>query len=150
MQALGVDWPGWGVVPWVLLPLLAPLVIAQAPLNQRVLVVYNAEMPQSKQIAAYYMSKRAIPERNRCKVDVSSPDQLNQDEFDSSLKRPIRKCIERAGKNKILYIVFSYKTPWLLEIGPQTYALDQFIADIWDEYLPERAATRRRFSLILV
>jgi uncharacterized protein (TIGR03790 family) len=44
------------------------------------------------------------------------------------------------GKGHILYIVFSYKTPWLLEIGPQTYALDQFIADIWDEYLPERPA----------
>jgi hypothetical protein len=61
MQARRLDWQGWGVVAWALLPLLAPLVIAQAPLNERVLVVYNAEMPQSKQIAAYYMSKRAIP-----------------------------------------------------------------------------------------
>jgi uncharacterized protein (TIGR03790 family) len=140
MQARALDWQGWGVLPWALLLLLAPVVTAQAPPNGRVLVVYNAEVPQSKQIAAYYMSKRAIPEKNRCKVDVSSTDQLEQDEFDSSVKRPIRKCLESAGKNKILYIVFSYKTPWLLEIGRQTYALDQFIADIWDEYLPERAA----------
>jgi uncharacterized protein (TIGR03790 family) len=140
MQARGLDSQGWGVLPWALLLLLAPLARAQTPLNERVLVVYNAEVPQSKQIAAYYMSKRAIPERNRCKLDLSSNDQLKQDEFDSSVKRPIRKCLEKAGKDNILYIVFCYKTPWLLEIGPQTYALDQFIADIWDEYLPARAA----------
>jgi len=113
---------------------------AQAPLNERVLVVYNANERDSRDVASYYMAKRAIPAANKCKIDVSSTDEIKQDEFDSNVKRPVRKCLEQIGKDNILYIVFSYKTPWLLEVGPQTYALDQFTADIWDGVLPERPA----------
>ncbi len=118
----------------------ASLACAQVPLNQRVLVVYNANERDSKDVASYYMAKRAIPPANKCRIAVSSADQIKQDEFDSSVRRPVRKCLDQLGKDNILYIVFSYKTPWLLEVGPQTYALDQFVADIWDEFLPERPA----------
>jgi uncharacterized protein (TIGR03790 family) len=117
---------------------------AQAPLNERVLVVYNGGAPESKAVASHYMAARAIPPGNLCKVNVSSADQIKQAEYDESVKRPIQACLDRAGKDKILYIVFSYKTPWLLEMPPpqETYALDQFIADAWDEYLPERSANQ--------
>lgn len=127
-----------------LLAVLALAARAQTPLNERVLVVYNADAPESKQVASYYMSKRAIPADNVCKISVSSNDQIKQAEYDANVKRPLQKCLEKAGKDKILYIVFSYRTPWLLEFPPpqETYALDQFIADIWDEYLPERAANQ--------
>src|ERR1700719_291011 len=99
--------------------LLVPLAYAQIALNERVLVIYNANAPESKQVASYYMAKRSIPESNRCKIDVSSTDQIKQDEFDSSVKRPIQKCLDHIGKDKILYIMLSFKTPWLLEMGPQ-------------------------------
>jgi uncharacterized protein (TIGR03790 family) len=112
----------------------------QGALNERVLVVYNPSLAESKEVAFYYLGKRAIPRSNTCEIRTSSTDQIKQDEYDSSVKAPIRKCLERVGKDKILYVVFSYKTPWLLEMGPQTYALDQFVADVWDEYLPERPA----------
>ncbi|MBV9759736.1 MAG: TIGR03790 family protein [Acidobacteriaceae bacterium] len=117
---------------------------AQAPPAERVLVVYNAGAPESKAVASYYAAKRNIPAANLCKIEVSSPDQINQAEYDRAVKGPVQKCLDRAGKDKILYIVFSYKTPWLLEMPPpqETYALDQFIADPWDEYLPERAANQ--------
>jgi uncharacterized protein (TIGR03790 family) len=116
---------------------------AQTPLSERVLVVYNADVSDSKQVARYYMSKRAIPASNLCKISVSSTDQIKQAEYDSSVKRPIQKCLELAGRDKILYIVFSYRTPWLLEFSAtDTEALDQFAADIWDEYVPERAANQ--------
>jgi uncharacterized protein (TIGR03790 family) len=117
---------------------------AQTPLNERVLVVYNADAAESKQVAAYYMSKRAIPASNLCKISVSSTDQIKKAEYEANAKEPIQKCLEQIGRDKILYIVFSYKTPWLLEFpAPQeTYALDQFIADPWDEYVPERPANQ--------
>jgi uncharacterized protein (TIGR03790 family) len=86
------------------------------------------------------MAKRGIPGGNLCKILVSSSDSLGQDEFESSVKQPIRKCLDTAGRDKILYIVFSYNTPFDLQLNGQTYALDQFIADIWDEYLPFRPA----------
>jgi uncharacterized protein (TIGR03790 family) len=109
-------------------------------LNDRVLVVYNSEGAESKDVARYYMSKRSIPAANLCKISTSSNDQIKQDEYDSNVKRPIQKCLDSVGKDKILYIVFSFHTPWLLEFTNGTYALDQFIADPWDELLPERAA----------
>jgi uncharacterized protein (TIGR03790 family) len=113
---------------------------AQVSLNDRVLVVYNPTLRDSKDVALYYLAKRGIPKSHTCEIEPSSTDQIKQGEYDSAVKAPIRKCLERIGKDKILYIVFSYQTPWLLEMGAQTNALDQFIADIWDEYLPERAA----------
>jgi uncharacterized protein (TIGR03790 family) len=123
------------------LPLIAAEAQAQNSLSDRVLVIYDPIQAESEEVADYYVAKRGIPKTNTCKIEPSSTDQIKQDEFDSRVKPSIRKCLERIGKNKILYIVFSYKTPWLLEMGPQTNALDQFVADIWDEYLPERAAT---------
>lgn len=126
----------------VLLLFAAPLLRAQTALNSRVLVVYNADVRESKQVAEYYLAKRSIPENHLCKIDTSSPDELKQDEYDSSVKQPIRKCLDRLGKGTILYIVLSYGTPFLLDVGSQVNALDQFIADVWDEYLPERTATQ--------
>lgn len=115
---------------------------AQASVNDRVLVVYNAAVRESKQVAAYYIAKRSIPASHLCKIDVSSAEQVNKDEFDASVKRPIQKCLNRLGKDTILYIVFSYQTPFRVDLGSQTNALDQFVADVWDEYLPERTAAQ--------
>lgn len=123
------------------LALLAALCLkAQSSLSDRVLVVYDPGQRESKDVAFYYLAKRGIPKTNTCEIKPSSTDQIKQDEFDHSVKPAIRKCLERVGKDKILYIVFTYKTPWLLESHSQTNALDQFVADIWDEYLPERPA----------
>lgn len=119
--------------------LLALSLHAQSSLADRVLVVYNATQSDSRQVAQYYIAKRGIPKTNVCEIKPSTTEQIKQDEFDSSIKPAIRKCLDRVGKDKILYVVFSYQTPWLLEMPTQTNALDQFVADIWDEYLPERA-----------
>ncbi len=109
--------------------------------NNRVLVVYNAGVRESREVANYYIEKRSIPPRNVCAIHVSSAENIEPKEFESHVKEPVRKCLEEAGKDKILYIVFSYQTPFALTINGQNYALDQFAADIWDEYLPARPAT---------
>lgn len=111
----------------------------QTPLNERVLVVYSSGGPESLAVAKHYMAERKIPESNRCKITVSSDDAINQDEFEKRVKLPVRKCLETVGKQKILYIVFSYRTPYLLRIGNRSYSLDQFVADIWDQYSLSRA-----------
>ena len=109
----------------------------QTPLNERVLVIYNSSGSDSLAVAKYYMAQRKIPESNRCRISANS-EAINQDEFESRVKTPVRKCLEAAGKQKILYIVFSYQTPYLLTLRGASYALDQFVADIWDEYSPSR------------
>ncbi|MGH9654037.1 MAG: TIGR03790 family protein, partial [Bryobacteraceae bacterium] len=109
-------------------------------LSDRVLVVYNAHAHGSRKVAKYYMAKRDIPAGNICKIGVSSPESIDAKEFESRVKRPIRKCLDKIGRDKILYIVFSYGSPFDLQLGGHKYALDQFVADIWDEYLPFRPA----------
>ncbi len=107
---------------------------AQTPLNERVLVVYNANASDSLTVARHYMSQRQIPEANRCRISVSSVDYLKLEEYEARVRAPIRKCIEAVGKKKILYIVFSYQTPYDVFIGERGFALDSYVADLWDEY----------------
>src|ERR1700761_2390608 len=113
---------------------------AQTQLQDRVLVVYNGHARDSEEVADYYLLKRSIPENHLCKIEPSSLDEIKRDEFDSRVKPAIKKCLDLLGKDTILYIVFSYQTPFLLNMGPKTNALDQYVADIWDEFLPERTA----------
>ena len=63
---------------------------------------------------------------------------IDQLEFESRVKAPVRKCLATVGKQKILYIVFSYQTPYVLNFRDRAFALDQFVADIWDEYASTR------------
>jgi uncharacterized protein (TIGR03790 family) len=107
----------------------------QTPLNQRVLVVSNAAEGQSVLVARYYMMRRGIPDKQQCRITVSSTETIPKEEFESAVKAPLRKCLEDVGKQKILYIVFSYLTPFAVAFGTRHFALDQLVADIWDEYL---------------
>ena len=117
---------------------MAHLAWGQIPLNERVLVVYNSSVSESRAVAKYYMAQRRIPESHECKISVNSDDEINQQEFESRVKMPLRKCLDAIGKQKVLYIVFSYRTPYVLKIRGAAYSLDQFVADIWDEYAPFR------------
>ena len=83
---------------------LLPL-CGQTSLNERVLVVYNASVSDSLAVARHYMEQRQIPESNRCRISVESTDYLKQQEYESRVKTPVRRCIEALGKQKILYIV---------------------------------------------
>jgi uncharacterized protein (TIGR03790 family) len=127
---------GWAATTALCL-LLIRAAPAQTSLNQRVLVVYNSAEPDSLAVARYYAMRRDIPEKQLCQMETTSADAILQEEYESAVKAPIRKCLELAGKQKILYIVFSYLTPYKVTIGNRGLALDQMAADIWDEYLPK-------------
>ena len=60
----------------------------QTPLNERVLVVYNSSASDSLAVAKYYMEQRKIPEANRCRIAVTSPDAVKQDEYESRVRDP--------------------------------------------------------------
>ena len=57
------------------------------------------------------------------------------------MKTPIRHYLETVGIQKILYIVFSFQTPYVVTLKERGFALDQFVADIWDEYGGMRPGT---------
>src|ERR1035438_4602961 len=106
-------------------------------LAQSVLVVYNSADSSSTAVAQYYISKRGIPSANLCAITPPRIDWLYWGDFDSSVRTPIKNCLNALGSSNILYIVFTYNTPYdVIAPDTATYALDQFIADIWDQYTP--------------
>src|SRR5882762_4216978 len=108
---------------------------AQTSLGPNVLVVYNSADPDSTSVANYYASQRGIPSTNLCAITPSSITYIYWSAFDSTVRTPIRNCLLAVGWSNILYIVLAYKTPYKL-IAPDnlSYALDSFLADIFDVY----------------
>jgi uncharacterized protein (TIGR03790 family) len=83
---------------------------AQKPEN--VLVVVNAKSPQSKQIANYYMNKRAIPATNRCMISTSPVEEIDRHTYDSQIGSAVQSCLtSKKLTEKILYIVTTLGVP---------------------------------------
>lgn len=118
-----------------------PLLAQTNALGKRVLVVYSSTTRESKQVAEYYMEKRAIPSANLCRInpvwakDGSDMVSVDWSQFDEIVRNPVRKCLAKVGRDEILYVVFSFKTPYRLLNAPSGFgvSVDQYVADIWDE-----------------
>src|SRR5271169_629563 len=125
---------------WLLLFSVIALVThfadAQVPLNQRVLVVYNSNVSASAGVANYYATQRSIPAANLCAISPPSTTGLSWSQYVSTVKTPIQSCLNVVGPQNILYIVFSYMTPYIVNgsTTPFFYSVDQYVADIWDQY----------------
>jgi uncharacterized protein (TIGR03790 family) len=110
------------------------------PLNERVLVVYNPGMPESVEVADYYVARRGIPAANKCALNTAETYYIpDWSAFDAGVKTPVRNCLNAVGRDKILYIVFAYLTPY--KVGNPVRSVDQQVADIWDEYVSGRTGT---------
>ncbi len=107
------------------------------PLNERVLIVYNKRATDSAAVADYYAARRHIPSANKCAISAD-PVAVNWADLDTAIKKPIRKCLEAAGVDKIVYVVLAYQMPYRLFVPGrnEAFALDQYLADIWDLYAP--------------
>jgi uncharacterized protein (TIGR03790 family) len=126
------------VTAFVLMSIGSRPLCGETPLSERVLVVYNSADPESRSVARYYMEQRHIPDGNRCAIAPSSIDYIRQSEYESRVRTPVRRCIETIGKQKVLYIVFAYHTPYVVQVNDRGFALDSFVSDLWDEYSPTR------------
>lgn len=108
------------------------------PPTERILIVYNANIPASQEVADYYVSKRNIPNTNKCAIAPSDAASVDWYEFETKVKAPIKTCLNTIGKERILYIVFAYQTPYRIlnvpvEAGREIRAVDSFIADVWND-----------------
>ena len=116
-----------------------PLLHAQAPasLAQRVLVVYNSKVQSSVSVATYYSAKRGIPAANLCPIAPPSTTTLAWADYDATVRSVVKTCLNAVGANNILYIVLTYQTPYTVTAPDNNlYALDQYLADIWDANSP--------------
>lgn len=121
----------------VLIPFPAPASDAQVQaLAARTLVVYNAAYPDSVSVANYYASRRSIPSQNLCAISPAAADTVTWNQYLTTVKAPIQNCLNAVGRTNILYIVFTYQTPYDVTSanGLTFYAVDSYVADIWDQY----------------
>jgi uncharacterized protein (TIGR03790 family) len=118
----------------LLLGLTVAATLSAQPLPERVLVVYNSNVPDSLSVASAYSSKRGIPAANLCAISTSTVVSLSQSEYETGVRDKVRACLNTVGKTKILYIVFSYQTPYKFITNSRQFSLDSAVADVWDEH----------------
>jgi uncharacterized protein (TIGR03790 family) len=109
---------------------------AQNPLAQRVLVVYDPTSSDSVNVANHYLAARGIPAANLCAISPSEVSTLlTWSAYVSEVQNPIQNCLNTVGPNQILYIVLGYIRPFKLTAqNGKVYAIDQYVADIWNQY----------------
>ena len=131
------------IIPSIYLFLLilfsaATNVSAQTPLASNVLVVYASNDPDSTFVGVYYANRRGIPPSNLCPITLPNPavTALNGPDYENFLKAPVQTCLNNLGAGNIFYIVLTYLRPYAISPGSglNYYALDSYLADIWDQY----------------
>jgi uncharacterized protein (TIGR03790 family) len=123
---------------WLSLVFVACRVLAADDAGRRVLIVYNAEEPESKPLADYYASKRGVPTNQICEIRVRNVDTITRREFNDQIREPILRFLTRNGlmtqeprmvddpmlgrvpsletvDNKISYVVLMYGVPLRLD-----------------------------------
>src|SRR6202162_5831968 len=109
---------------------------AQNPLASRVLLVFDSSSSDSVNVADHYLAARGIPTANLCAI--SPPETaaaLTWSTYVSAVQTPIQDCLDTVGANQVLYIVLSYIRPFsLIGQNGKVYAMDSYIADIWNQY----------------
>jgi len=116
----------------VLLLLLyaTPLIYAQ---SSTVLVVYKTDDAKSLEVANYYMGRRGIPKANKCAATSASTVGMDYWEFQAGIRTPIQACLNKIGRNNILYIVLAYGMPFKIWDSPfGSFSVDQHISDVWN------------------
>lgn len=132
------------LIPTIFLLLTAYAVTALGqPLNGRVLVVQNSTSADSIALADYYIAQRSIPAANRCVITSPSTTSVTLAEYRSQIRDPIRACLNAAGPQNILYIVMTYGVPYSIS-DVRRFAVDSFVADIWDRYTTQVFQGRHR------
>ncbi len=117
-----------------LLTALGGELYAVDPLAAKTMVVYVSNSPDSVAVKDHYIAARSITAV--CAITLPDPTAiaLNQTDYNTYVKAPIRNCLVTEGKTKILYIVLAYVRPFRYLTNTGFLALDSYVADVWDQY----------------
>ena len=108
---------------------------------QRVVIVYNETVPDSKRLAEYYAQKRGVPTNQLCAIRAPDADTINRLTFIEEVREPILRFLTRNSlivqqpttindpvlgpvptlrtvDSKISYIVLMYGVPLRIESDP--------------------------------
>ena len=99
--------------------LLSPSVSQGRESGESVVVVYNRNMKESKEVADYYAQRRSVPADQLIGLDLPTTETMTREEYLQRLQRPLMKAlldakiwdelqvvengIQQLGKSKIRY-----------------------------------------------
>jgi len=76
---------------------------------QDIVIVFNANMPESEDVARYYAAKRGVPFSNMASVNVSSSETILRSDFESNMIPEIRPAVirlKKSGKTPAILLVY--------------------------------------------
>jgi uncharacterized protein (TIGR03790 family) len=89
----------------LLLLLLVSPVRALGPAD--VYIVFNKNVPASREVADYYQAKRAVPAENLIGLDLPDGEDISRADYDKRLVAPLRGALkDRKDKAKVLLTVY--------------------------------------------
>ena len=92
------------------------LVSAFAQTGANVLVIVNDANTDSRTIADYYATKRALPPENVCHVRTADSDAISRDRFEREILDPVAGHLRSHNlQDRILYIVTTLGIPLVVE-----------------------------------
>jgi len=93
---------------------------AQALTADQLLIVTNKRVPESGQLARYYMKRRSVPAKNLVQLDTQEIEDISRQEYEREIAGPIRDFLAKNDPegNKLRCIVLMYGMP--LRVGPPT------------------------------
>jgi len=129
--------------------------VAAGPSN--VLVVMNANSPDSVAVAKYYAAKRAIAARYICKIYCPTDEQIADEVFVKSIREPIKRYLTSTGlKDRIDYIVLTKGIPirtvqhWGVD-SALTCMFSNYDTQMENPYFEEQKHfSRKEYSMYLV
>ena len=89
--------------------------------GENVLLVVNRADALSRRIADYYVSRRSIPLKNVCKLNIpEAHEEISWDDYVEQIERPIARYLAKAQlREQILYIVTTMGVPLKVAGGGQ-------------------------------
>src|SRR4051812_39221336 len=78
-------------LPGILVFVYASVAFAEKPLAPATIVVFNADIPESVELAKFYGQQRGIARDHLVGLSVSKTEEISRDEYDTMIRDPLRK-----------------------------------------------------------
>ena len=91
----------------------------------RVVVVYNADDPESRSLAEYYAQKRSIPTNQLCAIHAPVVETISRKDYNDNIRDPVWQFLTRQGlltqERKSVIDPVLGKIPWLVTVDSKIF-----------------------------
>jgi uncharacterized protein (TIGR03790 family) len=126
--------------------LLTAGVSAGNDLSRPVVIVCNADEPESRPLAEYYAERRAIPTNHICVLRIRPAETITRKEFNDQIRQPLRQFLS-ALNTPISYIALIYGVPLRIQRDP-TLIEHTAVTNAPPELLRNEAAVDSELTLV--